>query len=165
MASAIELYLLAGYYASLQQVQVASGPTTINSTTPAQISGLSWTVLPGTYRVSGRITGVAAASGTTQPGTIRFNGTATASSVLIGVNAVEQGAGQSVNYGDITALNADPGVISGAWALSSRWTIDFSGSVTFSAAGTFYPEGRVTTSGSDADWVSQAGSWMQVVPA
>jgi hypothetical protein len=138
--------------------------TDIDSTTPIGITGLSVDVAAASYYVRGRIIGTAASSGTTQPGTIRFNGTATASAVDISVEAVEQTAGETVNVGLTTALNADPSVISGAWPLSSTWSIAFEGIVQFSAAGTFGVEGRETTSSSDASWTATGDSWMIIEP-
>jgi hypothetical protein len=138
--------------------------TTINSTTPIPITGLSANVGAGSYYVRGRIIGVAAASGTTQPGTIRFNGTATASAVDIAVESVEMTAGETVNAGLTTALNADPSIVPGAWPLNSNWSIAFEGIVQFSAAGTFNVYGRVETSGSDASWTASGDSWMTLEP-
>jgi hypothetical protein len=138
--------------------------TTINSTTPIAITGLSYNVAASTYRLHGFVIATVAAAGATQPGTLRLNGTATASAVDVWITTIEPGLAGVYNMGLITAQNADPSFTSGAWPLSSTIVMEVDGIVQFSAAGTFNVYGRVTTSGSDASWTATAGSWMILEP-
>lgn len=150
-------------YSTGQTFYIASS-TTINSTTPIAITGLKFNVAATSYYVRGVIVGTAASSGTTQPGSFRFNGTATASAVDLQTNIVEAASGETVNKGLITAFNADPTVLAGAWSLSATYFCEFEGIMQFSAAGYVQAYGRVTTSGSDASWTVSGESWMIVQP-
>jgi hypothetical protein len=138
--------------------------TTINSTTPIPVSGLSFNVAARTYKVSGRIYGQAAASGVPQPGSIRFGGTATASGLSIDVQMIEYGEGETANIGWIDALDQDPSAIAGAWPNNAEYSIRFEGIAAFSAPGTFDVLGRVTSSSSDASWSTTDFSYMIIEP-
>lgn len=151
-------------YSTERTTQVTTSNTTVNSTTPIAITGLSFTVSARKYKVRGRLACQAGSSGTVQPFTMRVNGTAVMTSLNLEVNTHVESQGGSVNYGTINALNADPSVIIGTLANSTVFDVDFEGVIVVSAGGTFIPYGRCTTSSSDEAFTVGVNSWMELLP-
>ena len=151
-------------YRAGHQLLTASD-TTINSTSPITVTGLSTNVGVGTYKVAGSLRVVAAGSGTTQAFRIQFNGTSTVlSACRIRTRSYHEAAGVSINAGTISGL-ASSGADTGAIANSAVYSVDFEGIITVSTAGTFHVDGLQATSASDETFTVQALSWMELTPA
>ena len=150
-------------YRAGHQLLIASD-TTINSTSPIPVTGLSTNVGVGTYKVAGSLRVVAAGSGTAQAFRIQFNGTTTVlSACRVRTRTYHEASGVSINAGTISGL-ASSGADTGSIANSAVYSVDFEGTFTVSTAGTFHVDGLQATSASDETFTVQALSWMNLVP-
>jgi hypothetical protein len=95
----------------------------------------------------------------------RLSGTATPLGTWrIFTNAYVEASGSTVNPGNISGYNVDPGVLTGAVPNNTvfDWTLE--GIVTFSGAGTLLVQGRQVTSAASETFTVQAGSFLTVEP-
>jgi hypothetical protein len=134
----------------------------IVSTTPATIFTFNAGV--GVYRIHGVLTCVNGGSGTLQPQTMRIAGTASPGNTRVAVRSAQMGSTTSTAaFDQITAFNADPGVIRTP-ALSEIFSIEFDGVVNINVAGTVTVEAREVTSAADVGFTVKAFSFCDFWP-
>jgi len=150
-------------YSVGHQVLIASA-TTINKTTPIEITGLATNVAIGNYLLTGSLRCVSASSGTTQAFRMQFNGTCTVSGMRIKTKSYLEEASAPINTGVISALATDQSPDTGAIANNTVFDLDFEGVVEVSGGGTFIAYAHQATSSSDETFTVQALSWMNLVP-
>lgn len=146
--------------------QFLASPFTCNSTSAQQLPGMIFNVLPRVYHINGVIRYVAAASGTTQPMTFQFHASAGVSSVAFKTNTMVEAAGQQVNPGFVTALSANPTVVTGNVPNNDVLHTEFDGNIVVSSSGTFGLFVNQVTSSSDETFTIQASNrtWWRIEP-
>lgn len=140
--------------------------TTVNSTVPITLGGMSFHVGPGTYHIRGRVRATNGSAGVLQPQAILFGGTLSISDLNIFVWTVAEQANTAspvMAVGIITTLNTGPS-FDRTPALNENFDFVFDGYVNVSVKGTLLVQGSCVTSGADVSWLAQYDSYFMLWP-